>query len=590
MSLLFKVIYTVLLFGITAVTVRELWFVWFDNRVYIGRFDVITETGKDDTASETFAKRIVAQQTIAAQQLADYRTRRDALSDTTYGIDGITPLRLPPEVLGGIDITVQEINVRQVLTAIRRSFLTPNEISGAVTQNAESVIALVDWPGAPSINGDNAAISKFLTPPRKNMQATAAHIACSIAWARASSEERRPFSWAKSLAAGLRAGVASNNTGQPSAVATTTKTNLAALAPRLQFCDFLAALADLYAFETKASSAEGLDDSQTSEVRRHVAVLRSHYADTTVLPDIYRLRADLLDLLPEGKRQPGELVDAQEDRLRYAMLNPKLRSLPEEEGRMAALAMARPALVLQDAKVEDLPANWSNLLARRWAEINAISAATGKIVAPDGQHVATGFIAAPGLMITAGHVVDQIRQPAPGTPAADTAKLCLGSDVDTCKESFPIGQVVYDGRADKSNVALLELSNHDPALISPAPISDTAIEPNAVVGRYAYVIGYPAIDARMPEEFIKHLLAGKSGIKRIMPGRILAFGNRSIFTSDISTAGGTSGAPFVDLLTGKVIGMSYAGRWQGERGKFAYSESIPRAALDIIGKRLRGEP
>lgn len=577
MSLLFKVIYTVLLLGITSVAIRELWFVWLDKRVYIGRFDVITGLGKDDAESDAFAKRIVAQQSILVQQLTDYGTRRDALSDTTYRVDGIAPLQLPPEVMGGIDITVQEINVRQVLTAVRRAFLAPNEITGSVTQQESSVMALVNWPGAPDIAGDNGAIARFLTPNRGNAQAVAAHIACSITWARASSEGTGPFAQAGSWINGRLA------------KATQEPQGLAKLSPRAQFCDFMAALGDLYALEEMASSVDGLGDPQTNTVRRHAAVLRSHYADKTVLPDIYRLRADLLDLLPEEKRVPGELVDAQEDRLRYAMLSPTLRTLPEEERRIAALALARPAIRLEDGKPHDVPPNWTSLLVRRSADIAAISAATGMVVDADGKHVATGFIVAPGLMVTTRHVLDPMIGKDGEEPPAGVLKLCMGFADDRCADSLAMEKIVYDGSSDGSNVALVELRAHDPALIVPVPIADTAIEPNTVIGRYAYVVGYPAIDFRMPAEFNVRLLQNVGGVKRVMPGRILAFGGRSIFTSDISTTAGTGGGPFVDLLTGKVIGMSYAGMWQQKRGKFAYSESIPAAALETIRKRVGGE-
>ena len=64
--------------------------VWLDPRVYIGKFDVITETGKNNEESEAFPKRIVAAQILQAQQLTDYQTRLagNGLSDTTYAISG----------------------------------------------------------------------------------------------------------------------------------------------------------------------------------------------------------------------------------------------------------------------------------------------------------------------------------------------------------------------------------------------------------------------------------------------------------------------------------------------------------------------
>jgi hypothetical protein len=135
MSLLLKIVYSALLIGLVGVAVRELWTVWLDPRVYIGKFDVVTESGEDSEKSDAFAKRIVAAQTILAQQLTDYQSRNSANtpSDTTYAISGMEPLLLPPEALAGIDITVQNVNLRQLLSVVRRNFLAPNEVSGQVT-------------------------------------------------------------------------------------------------------------------------------------------------------------------------------------------------------------------------------------------------------------------------------------------------------------------------------------------------------------------------------------------------------------------------------------------------------------------------
>ncbi|TAX63546.1 serine protease [Rhizobium ruizarguesonis] len=593
MSLLFKVIYTALLLGIASGAVRELWQVWFDTRVYVGKFDIITGTGKDAEASEAFAKRIVAEQTILAQQLLDYSSRRDALSDTTYRIDGIAPLQLPPEILGGIDITVQEINVRQLLMALRRGFLAPNEVRGSVTQSEGSVIAAVEWPRAPVISGSNASITKFLVRSRGDVQAVAGYIACSISWARASGGEQsilaRIATWLDQMRMSSRHDIVSGPSDSPVNV------NLSTLS-REQFCDFATALNKLYALEEAASTRAGLSEEQANTVRRWTAILRTHYSDKQVLPDIYRLRGDLLDLLPEGNRQPGELVEAQEDRLRYAMLSPNLRDLPDEEKRMAALALARPALLLEDGKPQDVQANWSTLLNHQLAEIGIVAAASGMVTNAQGRHLGTGFIVAPRLMMTAGFVMDAaIARPAGAeAPEEGSPQLCFGPSDNPCKTELTIGKMVYDGRSKGSNVMLLELPQHDPALIPAVSFADATIEANTVIGRYAYVIGYPTIDFRMPPDFMHHLLSQMGGRKRLMPGRILAFGtgsdrpDRKVFTSDISTSSGTGGGPLTDLQSGKVIGMSYAGQWQGEHGKFSYSEPIPAEALQMILKRSSG--
>jgi Trypsin-like peptidase domain len=157
--------------------------------------------------------------------------------------------------------------------------------------------------------------------------------------------------------------------------------------------------------------------------------------------------------------------------------------------------------------------------------------------------------------------------------------------------------MIYPKERDESPLVLIELRGHDPVLQPPLSVADPLPGPNEVVGSYVYVIGYPVRDARMPDEFIKRLLGETDGQKRLMPGRVLAVGssmsiypvgNTTVLTTDISTSGGAGGGPLIDLKTGKVIGVAHSGFWKGDRGKFAYSVPIPRAALDIINQRTRG--
>lgn len=58
-----KLVYTVLLSWLTFLLLRELWFVWRDPTLYIGQFDIVTESGKDDAAATNFPRRIVSAQT-----------------------------------------------------------------------------------------------------------------------------------------------------------------------------------------------------------------------------------------------------------------------------------------------------------------------------------------------------------------------------------------------------------------------------------------------------------------------------------------------------------------------------------------------
>ena len=573
-AILFKLIYSALLLGISGVLLRELWTVWFDDQIYIGSFEVVSEAGNDAEAGAAFAKRIVGAQAIFARQLQDYQTRggADSPTDATYLLPGTTPLLLPPKALEGVDVTIQNVNLTQLLTVVRKGFLAPNEVRGHVTMRPGSVIAAVEWPRAPRSADGRPPLVHFLTPSRPDVQEAAADVACALSWARAASLE-------PSIAAVARA----------------------------QFCDFTTALSDLYSLSGKASSVRGLSDEETTLVRSRAAQLRTHYGSENVFPEIYRLRADLLELVPEGVRTQGELVEAQEDRVRYAMESPTVRDLPEEEQRLTALALARPAMLLEPGRPLPAPANWLSLLARHEAAIRAAEMSTGLIArsgAPVGTgFIGTGFIVGPGLLMTSKYVLAGMRDQLGGGHGAQDGqapRLCLGPSASECEPSLRIGDVVHEDEG--SLIVIVSLMNHDQTLYPPLPLFTGLPETNTFIGRYAYVIGYSFFDASTPEPFLRELVGGVYGHRRLMPGRILAFGvdnpfsrfasesdPLAMFTTDMSTTRGTAGGPLVDLSTGAVIGVSHGGQWHGERGKFAYAEPITAAALGLVDRRVHGE-
>jgi hypothetical protein len=155
-------------------------------------------------------------------------------------------------------------------------------------------------------------MTKFLVPSQQTEQDAATYIASSIMWARVKAKlpEEVEFS-------------------------------------RAQFCDFSIAPNDLYSLAESASRPSGLSAKDVPLVRKLAMQLRAHYGAAQVFPQIYRLRADLLDLLPDSERKQNELIDAQEDRVRFAMLSPEIAKLDESEKRYVALAMARPAIPVE---------------------------------------------------------------------------------------------------------------------------------------------------------------------------------------------------------------------------------------------------
>jgi hypothetical protein len=288
------------------------------------------------------------------------------------------------------------------------------------------------------------------------------------------------------------------------------------------------------------------------------------------------------------------------------MQDKELQKLPAEKQRLVALALARPALLLDNGKPRDAKRNWASLLERHSDGLIRASAATGVLLDSEGKSAGTGFIVAPKMVLTTDFVLDRIgfqysTDSKTWSTPAKAPRFCLGPDAANCGQGdYQVGKILYDGMKDKTRLMLVEVSGHDPVLVPPAPILDTLPAANEIIGRYAYVVGYSYRSPGMPADFLDELLGKDQGRKRVMPGRILAFGETGlhmpwdaslkVFTTDISTTVGTAGGPLIDLQTGKVYGASLGGIWRGDRGKFAWAAPIPVNAMEIIQRRLRGEP
>ncbi len=101
------------------------------------------------------------------------------------------------------------------------------------------------------------------------------------------------------------------------------------------------------------------------------------------------------------------------------------------------------------------------------------------------------------------------------------------------------------------------------------PLALSLREPEDLAGSEIAVIGYPAFDPRNDAAVQNRVFNGVYNVKRLQPGflkerrRISSFGSIvDSVTHDASTLGGNSGSLVLDVATGDVVALHFAGRYK----------------------------
>lgn len=243
---------------------------------------------------------------------------------------------------------------------------------------------------------------------------------------------------------------------------------------------------------------------------------------------------------------------------------------PAEEFGVEAIVLleGRPALLVMNGDFAEPPAEWSVLSDSR-AEIKEAIARVGRIEVaghPNFDWVGTGFLIGPDLVMTNRHVAVEFARQGPGGWTFVSGRSCR---VDLLREignptrlEFAVTGIVGVHEADDVDLALLRVEPTGENEL-PSPLRVAAVQPEDLVGRAIYVVGYPAWDGRRNEpEAMRQIFMDVYNVKRLQPGVTIAAERPvAVMRHDSSTLGGNSGSPVIDLATHTVIGLHYGGRY-----------------------------
>jgi endonuclease G len=284
-----------------------------------------------------------------------------------------------------------------------------------------------------------------------------------------------------------------------------------------------------------------------------------------------------------GRLIPGARITAE------AALIPETRDAIGLGFEAIVRQVGRPSLLVQNGTVQlagtadDFPEN----LAAHLPRIEAAFARVGRIdlVNHRMQWAGTAWLfGEPGLAVTNRHVAELFAgrhgTRGFGFLVNPVAGVTYGAKVDFLEEygrstlaQVCVTAIRYLAAPGEPDLALLELAADTP-LPDPMELAPEEAQQELLVG----VIGYPAYDSRNDAADIARYFGDIFNKKRFAPGFVTqAFDGTARLMHDCTTLGGNSGSVVLDLASGKVVGLHFAGSYL--EGNYAVHLKALKAAL-----------
>lgn len=237
------------------------------------------------------------------------------------------------------------------------------------------------------------------------------------------------------------------------------------------------------------------------------------------------------------------------------------------------LAHDRPAVFVRAGTYDHLGGVWGELDTKEMRNrIDPLLGSVGRIELPYMYTVpygGTGFLVGPQLLMTNRHVarlfaeglgVEQLIY-RPGDALVDFE---CQVDSDPAQANYITVERVLMIHP-YWDMALLQVSGLPP---SAQPLTLSVRAPEDLVNRDMVAVGYPARDDRNDLALQDRIFGGVYNVKRLQPGkvrrrtRVRSFENEvQAMVHDGSTLGGSSGSSVIDVSTGHVIGLHFAGEY-----------------------------
>jgi hypothetical protein len=260
----------------------------------------------------------------------------------------------------------------------------------------------------------------------------------------------------------------------------------------------------------------------------------------------------------------------------------------------------RPGLFVQDDDVDPTVQEagfWQGRISELRAGVAEVSRSVGRINSAIGfpNYAGTGFVVAPGLIITNRHVLEALvggPNPQPDGPWKFLKPVTIDFAAEferNRKREFEVTGVAFAGpdainrklQLPKLDVALLRVAGNNGEEDLPLPLALSRRTKSVRPGSEVYVMGYPARPWDEVGEVLMRVFQDEYFVKRFAPGFVDKDpdtlddgGHKRVFTHDSSTLGGNSGSCVIEfMLQGKaVVGLHFGGLKRNEN----YAHAIAR--------------
>jgi endonuclease G, mitochondrial len=247
---------------------------------------------------------------------------------------------------------------------------------------------------------------------------------------------------------------------------------------------------------------------------------------------------------------------------------------PNEMFGLEAIVMKenRPVVFVRGNSYDDVGNPWSSLNAAEVkTRLSDLFPLIGRIELPNSTllpYAGTGFVVGKGLVATNRHVAQIFAQGIGLTIRyrGGDAAIDFKRQVDTPEEDRS-GYLSVRGVEmihPYWDMALLQVDG----LPTDKMLRLSLLSPDQLVNRNIVAVGYPALDPRNDVALQDKIFGGVYYVKRLQPGVVRAraevqsFENQvNAMTHDASTLGGNSGSAIIDVDSGEVVALHFAGEY-----------------------------